>query len=240
MGERSQGCLYGTGMKLLVIEDDKKTADFIRSGLTEAGYVVDCAESGEDGGWLAREGAYDVLIVDRMLPDADGAEIVRSLRGDNVQTPALLLTAMDGIDDRVEGLNAGADDYLVKPFAFAELHARVCSLARRPPLKEVATHLQVNGLKMDILKRRVTFHCTPVELQATEFRLLEFLLRRAGQVVTRTMLLEGVWDFNFDPKTSIVETHISRLRAKLDAVSEEQLIKTIRGSGYLIDEVPHT
>lgn len=227
-------------MKLLVIEDDKKTADFIRSGLTEAGYVVDCAESGEDGGWLAREGAYDVLIVDRMLPDADGAEIVRSLRGDNVQTPALLLTAMDGIDDRVEGLNAGADDYLVKPFAFAELHARVCSLARRPPLKEVATHLQVNGLKMDILKRRVTFHGTPVELQATEFRLLEFLLRRAGQVVTRTMLLEGVWDFNFDPKTSIVETHISRLRAKLDAVSEEQLIKTIRGSGYLIDEVPHT
>ena len=227
-------------MKLLVIEDDKKTADFIRSGLSEAGYVVDCAESGEDGGWLAREGAYDVLIVDRMLPDADGAEIVRSLRGDNVQTPALLLTAMDGIDDRVEGLNAGADDYLVKPFAFAELHARVCSLARRPPLKEVATHLQVNGLKMDILKRRVTFHGTPVELQATEFRLLEFLLRRAGQVVTRTMLLEGVWDFNFDPKTSIVETHISRLRAKLDAVSEEQLIKTIRGSGYLIDEVPHT
>ena len=227
-------------MKLLVIEDDKKTADFIRSGLTEAGYVVDCAESGEDGGWLAREGAYDVLIVDRMLPDADGAEIVRSLRGDNVQTPALLLTAMDGIDDRVEGLNAGADDYLVKPFAFAELHARVCSLARRPPLKEVATHLQVNGLKMDILKRRVTFHGTPVELQATEFRLLEFLLRRAGQVVTRTMLLEGVWNFNFDPKTSIVETHISRLRAKLDAVSKEQLIKTIRGSGYLIDEVPHT
>ena len=175
-----------------------------------------------------------------MLPDADGAEIVRSLRKDNIQTPALLLTAMDGIDDRVEGLNAGADDYLVKPFAFAELHARVCSLARRPPLKEVATHLQVNGLKMDILKRRVTFHGTPVELQATEFRLLEFLLRRAGQVVTRTMLLEGVWDFNFDPKTSIVETHISRLRAKLDAVSEEQLIKTIRGSGYLIDEVPHT
>ena len=227
-------------MKLLVIEDDKKTADFIRSGLSEAGYVVDCAENGEDGGWLAREGAYDVLIVDRMLPDADGAEIVSSLRKDNIQTPALLLTAMDGIDDRVEGLNAGADDYLVKPFAFAELHARVCSLARRPPLKEVATHLQVNGLKMDILKRRVTFHGTPVELQATEFRLLEFLLRRAGQVVTRTMLLEGVWDFNFDPKTSIVETHISRLRAKLDAVSEEQLIKTIRGSGYLIDEVPHT
>lgn len=227
-------------MKLLVIEDDKKTADFIRSGLNEAGYVVDCAENGEDGGWLAREGNYDVLIVDRMLPDTDGAEIVRSLRGDNIQTPALLLTAMDGIDDRVEGLNAGADDYLVKPFAFAELHARVCSLARRPPLKEVTTHLQVNGLEMDVLKRRVTFHGTPVELQATEFRLLEFLLRRAGQVVTRTMLLEGVWDFNFDPKTSIVETHISRLRAKLDAVSNQQLIKTIRGSGYLIDEVPHT
>lgn len=227
-------------MKLLVIEDDKKTADFIRSGLSEAGYVVDCAENGEDGGWLAREGAYDVLIVDRMLPDADGAEIVSSLRKDNIQTPALLLTAMDGIDDRVGGLNAGADDYLVKPFAFAELHARVCSLARRPPLKEVATHLQVNGLKMDILKRSVTFHGTPVELQPTEFRLLEFLLRRAGQVVTHTMLLEGVWDFNFDPKTSIVETHISRLRAKLDAVSKEQVIKTIRGSGYLIDEVPHT
>lgn len=240
MGERSQGRLYRIDMKLLVIEDDKKTADFIRSGLSEAGYVVDCAENGEDGGWLAREGAYDVLIVDRMLPDADGAEIVSSLRKDNIQTPALLLTAMDGIDDRVGGLNAGADDYLVKPFAFAELHARVCSLARRPPLKEVATHLQVNGLKMDILKRSVTFHGTPVELQPTEFRLLEFLLRRAGQVVTHTMLLEGVWDFNFDPKTSIVETHISRLRAKLDAVSKEQVIKTIRGSGYLIDEVPHT
>lgn len=222
-------------MKILVLEDDAKTADFIRSGLLEHGHTVDSCASGPEGLWLATENQYDVLIIDRMLAEGDGLEVIRRLRDKSIPTPALILTAMGSIEDRVEGLNAGGDDYLVKPFAFAELYARICSLARRPPLQDSPTVLKVGDLELNLLSRRVSRGGTVIEIQATEFRLLEYLMRRAGQVVTRTMLLEGVWDFNFDPKTSIVETHISRLRAKIELEGKPPLIRTIRGAGYMID-----
>lgn len=222
-------------MKLLLIEDDRDTAAFILRGLREHGNTVDHAADGVDGLVLAQTGTYDVLVVDRMLPRLDGAALVRTLRAGGIGTPVLFLTAMGSIEDRVEGFAAGGDDYLVKPFAFAELHARVRSLARRPPLQQEVTHLRAGDLEMDLLRRRVTRGGETIELQPTEFRLLEFLLRRAGQVVTRTMLLEGVWDFHFEPRTSIVETHISRLRAKVDRGHPTALIQTVRGAGYRID-----
>lgn len=222
-------------MKLLLIEDDPEAAAFVLRGLREHGHTVDHAADGVDGLVLAQAGSYDVIVVDRMLPRLDGAALVRTLRGGGIGTPVLFLTALGSIEDRVEGFGAGGDDYLVKPFAFAELYARVRSLARRPPLQQEVTHLRVADLEMDLLRRRVTRGGEPIELQPTEFRLLEFLLRRVGQVVTRTMLLEGVWDFHFEPRTSIVETHISRLRAKVDRGFPTALIQTVRGAGYRID-----
>jgi two-component system, OmpR family, response regulator len=174
------------------------------------------------------------MVIDRMLPGTDGLSLVRILRGAGIRTPVLFLTTMGGIDDRVEGLEAGGDDYLVKPFAFSELLARLQALARRPPLAEAPTVLTVGDLVMDLLKRRVTRRGEPIELQPREFRLLEYLMRHADQVVTRTMLLEQVWDFHFDPKTSVVETHISRLRAKVDKPFDADLIHTVRGAGYAI------
>jgi two-component system OmpR family response regulator len=221
-------------MKILLVEDDAETAEFIKRGLTEAGHTVDHAADGRDGLFLASDGSYDVLVVDRMLPKLDGLGMVRALRAADVRTPALFLTARAGVGDRVEGLEAGADDYLGKPFAFAELLARLNALARRPPLTQAATVLKVGDLEMDLLKRSVTRGGQRIELQPREFRLLEYLMQRAGQVVTRTMLLEGVWDFHFDPKTSVVETHISRLRAKLDREGAPPLIHTMRGAGYCI------
>ncbi|MCO6419734.1 response regulator transcription factor [Siccirubricoccus sp. KC 17139] len=221
-------------MKILIVEDDAETAEWLRRGLTEAGHTVDHAADGRDGLFLASDGGYDVLVVDRMLPKLDGIGLVRALRAAGVKTPTLFLTARAGIGDRVEGLEAGADDYLGKPFAFAELVARLNALARRPPLSGEATVLRIADLEMDLLKRSVTRGGRRIELQPREFRLLEFLMRREGQVVTRTMLLEGVWDFHFDPKTSVVETHISRLRAKLDQEGAPPLIHTLRGAGYCI------
>ncbi|MDO9708263.1 winged helix-turn-helix domain-containing protein [Paracraurococcus lichenis] len=221
-------------MKILVVEDDAETADYVVRGLTEAGHVVDRAADGREGLFLASDGGYDVLVVDRMLPRLDGLGLVRALRAAGVRTPALFLTARAGVGDRVEGLEAGADDYLGKPFAFAELLARLNALARRPPLSAEPTVLRVADLEMDLLKRVVTRGGQRIELQPREFRLLEYLMRRAGQVVTRTMLLEGVWDFHFDPKTSVVETHISRLRAKLDRDGAPPLIHTMRGAGYCL------
>ncbi len=218
-------------MKILLVEDDAETAAFIRRGLTEAGHVVDHAADGPDGLHLAMQASHDVLVVDRMLPKLDGLGLVRALRAAGLRTPVLFLTARTGVGDRVEGLEAGADDYLGKPFAFAELMARLNALARRPPMATEATTLQVADLEMDLLRRQVARAGRRIELQPREFRLLEYLMRRAGQVVTRTMLLEGVWDFHFDPKTSVVETHISRLRAKL---GEPLLIHTMRGAGYAI------
>jgi two-component system OmpR family response regulator len=222
-------------MKLLLLEDDTETAAFVIRGLREHGHTVDHAADGVDGLIQAQTGVHDILIIDRMLPRLDGLSIVRTLRAAGLATPVLFLTAMGSIEDRVTGLGAGADDYLVKPFAFAELHARVCSLARRPPLHQVTTHLCIADLEMDLIKRRVNRAGEVIELQPTEFRLLEFLMRHAGQVVTRTMLLEGVWDFHFDPKTNIVETHVSRLRAKVDRNFPAALIHTVRGAGYRID-----
>jgi two-component system OmpR family response regulator len=219
-------------MKLLLVEDDVRSSDFIRRGLSEHGHVVDHAENGKDGLFLAASGKYDAVIVDRMLPELDGLAIVKMLRATENHVPVLFLTAMGGIDDRVEGLESGADDYLVKPFALAELVARIGALARRRPMSAVQTALEIGDLKMDLLKRSVTRGGNPIDLQPQEFKLLEYLMRSEGRIVTRTMLLENVWDFHFDPQTSVVETHISRLRAKIDKGFEIELLKTIRGAGY--------
>ncbi|MHB8530046.1 MAG: winged helix-turn-helix domain-containing protein [Caulobacteraceae bacterium] len=222
-------------MKLLLVEDDAETAAYLKRALCEAGHTVDVANAGRDGLLLAAGEPYEVIILDRMLPGIDGLAIVRTIRASKVRTPVLILTAMGGIDDRVEGLEAGGDDYLVKPFAFAELLARVNALARRPPPQEIATSLKVADLEMDLLARAVSRSGARIELQPREFQLLEYLMRHAGRVVTRTMLLESVWDFHFDPKTNIVETHISRLRGKVDK-GRRELIHTVRGAGYCLRE----
>jgi two-component system OmpR family response regulator len=219
-------------MRILLIEDDSKTADFIARGLREAGHICDVLPDGQDGLFHAIRETYDVYVIDRMLPGLDGLSIVRSMRAAGVKTPTLFLSAIAGIDDRVEGLEAGADDYLVKPFAFSELLARVNALARRPPAVAEKTVLQVADLTMDMMKRRVTRAGVEIELQPREFTLLEVLARNEGRVLTRTMLLERVWDFHFDPKTSVVETHISRLRGKIDRPFDVQLLHTIRNTGY--------
>jgi two-component system, OmpR family, response regulator len=219
-------------MKLLVIEDDERMADFILRGLKEHGHVADHAANGRDGLFLAAGEKYDALIIDRMLPELDGLSIVKMLRATGNHVPVVFLTTMGGIDDRVEGLEAGADDYLVKPFAFAELLARLAALLRRPPVSDVKTTLRIGDLEIDLLKRVVTRAGKMIELQPQEFKLLEYFMRSEGRIVTRTMLLENVWEFHFDPQTSVVETHISRLRAKIDKGFATDLLKTKRGVGY--------
>jgi two-component system OmpR family response regulator len=223
-------------MKLLLVEDDREAAAYLRKALSEAGHTVDHAGRGREGLLLAAGEPYDVIILDRMLPEVDGVAILRTIRASGVKTPVLLLTALGGIDDRVEGLEAGADDYLLKPFAFAELLARVNALARRPPTQALQTTLGVADLQLDRLTRTVTRAGLRIELQPREFQLLEYLMRHAGRVVTRTMLLESVWDFHFDPKTNIVETHMSRLRGKVDRGYATELIHTVRGAGYCLRE----
>jgi two-component system OmpR family response regulator len=219
-------------MKILLVEDDAETASYVAAGLREYGHVVDHAATGPGGLQLATGGQpHDVLIIDRMLPGLDGLAIVKAVRSAGLRAPILLLTTMDGIDDRVEGLESGADDYLIKPFAFAELLARTNALARRPA-NTVETILRVADLEMDLVKRTVTRGARKIVLQPREFQLLEYFMRNAGRVVTRTMLLEHVWDFHFDPRTNIVETHVSRLRGKVDRDFNVELIHTIRGSGY--------
>lgn len=222
-------------MKILLIEDDDQTAKFVARGLREHGHMVEHSANGRDGLFLATGGGHDVMVIDRMLPAVDGLTIVKSIRSAGIRTPVLLLTTLGGINDRVDGLEAGADDYLTKPFAFAELMARVNALARRPPMAMEATTLRIGDLELDRLKRSVVRAGRRIELQPQEFRLLEYLMRHAGQVVTRTMLLENVWEFHFDPHTSVVETHISRLRNKVDRDFDEELIRTVRGSGYVLD-----
>lgn len=219
-------------MKLLLIEDDQETAEYIMGGMKEAGHTVDHAANGRDGLFMAAGEQYDVMVVDRMLPGLDGLGIVKTIRSAAVRTPVLFLTTLGGIDDRVEGLEAGGDDYLVKPFAFAELMARVNALARRPPVMQVETTLRVADMEMDLVRRSVSRGGTRIELQPQEFKLLEYLMRHAGRVVTRTMLLENVWHFHFDPQTNVVETHISRLRSKVDRGFGAELIHTVRGAGY--------
>lgn len=221
-------------MKVLLVEDDQDTAAYIVNGLKQHGHVVDHAANGRDGLFLATEGGHDVIIADRMLPGLDGLALVKALRAANLRTPVLFLTALGGIDDRVEGLESGGDDYLVKPFAFAELLARLNALARRPPMVDVATTLKVADLEMDLIARTVTRAGRRIDLKPREFQLLEYLMRHAGQVVTRTMLLENVWDFHFDPGTNIVDTHVSRLRAKVDRGFDNELIHTVRGVGYCL------
>ena len=221
-------------MKLLVIEDDPDTADYIARGLRAQGHVVDVTANGHDGVGRATAEAYDLLIVDRMLPGLDGLALVKTARGAGLTTSVLFLTALGGVEERVEGLEAGGDDYLVKPFAFAEQAARVQALGRRPPLQAELTTLRVADLELDMVKRRVTRHGRRIDLQPREFQLLEYLMRHAGAVVTRTMLLEHVWEFHFDPKTSVVETHISRLRLKINQEGAPDMLHTVRGVGYCL------
>jgi len=223
-------------MRVLIVEDDGETADYIRHALGADGHSADHAENGDQGLSLAMSGIYDVAIVDRMLPGLDGVSLVKRLRERRSPTPVLFLTNLGGIDDRVEGLESGGDDYLVKPFALSELLARVNALLRRPATLS-QTILRTAGVDMDLLKRTVTRDGRPIDLQPREFKLLECLMRHADRVITRTMLLEMVWGFHFDPKTNIVETHISRLRAKLGSGSDQELIQTVRGSGYVIRAV---
>jgi two-component system, OmpR family, response regulator len=219
-------------MRILLIEDDEQTASYVARGLAEGGHVCDVLRNGDDGLFQATREAYDVLVVDRMIPGVDGLSLVKALRAAGVRTPAIFLTSIGGVDDRVEGLEAGGDDYLVKPFAFSELLARVNALARRPPMQKEKARLVVHDLEMDLIRRRVTRSGKSIDLQPREFTLLEVLMRNEGRIVTRTMLLERVWGFHFDPKTSVVETHISRLRAKVDKPFDVQLIHTARNTGY--------
>lgn len=221
-------------MRILVVEDDRKTADYVARGLSEAGHVCDVIMDGQDALFQAIRNAYDVLVVDRMIPNLDGLSVVKALRAANVKTPVLFLTSVGGVDDRVEGLEAGGDDYLVKPFAFSELLARVNALSRRPPVQDQKTILTVADLELDVIKRRVARRGQPIELQPREFKLLELLMRNEGRVLTRTMLLERVWDLHFDPKTSVVETHMSRLRAKIDRPFDAPLLHTVRNTGYTL------
>tara|TARA_R110000868_G_scaffold322583_3_gene583547 strand:+ start:9947 stop:10618 length:672 start_codon:yes stop_codon:yes gene_type:complete len=219
-------------MRILIVEDDREAANYIRKGLRESGHVADHAPDGEEGLEMARAAEYDVLVVDRMMPRMDGLSMVAALRGDNVRTPVLILSALGEVDDRVEGLKAGGDDYLVKPYAFAELLARVEALARRRDPDAVKTRLVVGDLEMDLLARTVVRDTEEILLQPREFRLLEFLMKHSGQVVTRTMLLEKVWDYHFDPQTNVIDVHISRLRSKIDKPFPRALLHTVRGAGY--------
>jgi len=222
-------------MKILLIEDDRE-ANYIIKALEEAGHVTHHASDGETGLAMASSMDYDVLVVDRMLPRRDGLSVIEALRTDNVATPVLILSALGEVDDRVTGLRAGGDDYLTKPYAFSELLARIEVLARRSSPAEAATSYQVGDLTLDRLSRKVDRAGEPIQLQPREFRLLEFLMKHAGQVVTRTMLLENVWDYHFDPQTNVIDVHMSRLRAKIDRGKTTPLLHTVRGAGYMIRE----
>jgi two-component system OmpR family response regulator len=221
-------------MKLLVIEDNKRVAQFVLKGLRESGHTVDHADNGRDGMFMASSERYDAIVLDRMLPGGvDGLTIVSALRTAGDRTPVLILSALSDVDERIRGLKAGGDDYLTKPFAFGELAARLDALARRAQAASVETALAVGDLRMDLLSRSVTRAGKPVELQPREFKLLEYLMRHSGQVVTRTMLLENVWDYHFDPQTNVIDVHISNLRRKIDA-GAKPLLRTIRNAGYML------
>ncbi|MBX9925906.1 MAG: response regulator transcription factor [Hyphomicrobiaceae bacterium] len=221
-------------MRVLVIEDDKETALFLSKSLKESGHAVDLAADGEAGLDMGRGGQHDVLIVDRMLPRLDGLSVIKTLRAENVRTPVLVLSALGDVDDRVKGLRAGGDDYLTKPYAYSELLARIEALARRAVPEEQQTRYIVGDLVLDRLSHRVTRGGEAIVLQPREYRLLEYLMKNAGQVVTRTMLLEHVWDYHFDPQTNVIDVHVSRLRSKIDKSFEKPLLHTVRGAGYMI------
>ena len=221
-------------MRVLLVEYDAVTREYVLGGLREAGHVVDEVDDGVDGLALALRGDYDVAVVDRMLPGLDGLSLLKAMRAANVPTPVLFLTALGGVEDRVEGLEAGADDYLVKPFAFSELSARLGAISRRPARTMETSRLNVGDLEMDLIRREVRRAGTPIELLNKEFQLLEYLMRSEGRVLSRTMLLERIWDFHFDPQTTVVETHISRLRAKIDRPFDIPLLHTIKNVGYTL------
>jgi two-component system, OmpR family, response regulator len=221
-------------MRLLVIEDDRDAADYLVKAFREVGHVADAAVDGDDGLAMALDGQYDVLIVDRMLPKRDGLALIGALRAKGMETPALILSALGQVDDRVKGLRAGGDDYLPKPYSFAELLARVEVLSRRRVGRGEETVLRVGDLELDRLSHQVHRAGDEISLQPREFRLLEYLMQHAGQVVTRTMLLENVWDYHFDPQTNVIDVHISRLRSKIDKGFSQPLLHTIRGAGYMI------
>ncbi|TMH59169.1 MAG: response regulator transcription factor [Betaproteobacteria bacterium] len=222
-------------MKVLLVEDNERVSSFVRKGLTEAGYTIDHADNGRDGMFLAAGESYDAIVMDRMLPgDIDGLGIIAALRRTGSRTPILILSALSDVDERIRGLQSGGDDYLVKPFAFGELLARLDALVRRANGGNSVTTLSVGELTMDLLSRKVTRSGKTVTLQPREFKLLEYLMRHADQVVTRTMLLEGVWDYHFDPQTNVVDVHVSKLRQKIDAGAERPLLKTIRNAGYML------
>ncbi len=224
-------------MRILVVEDDPDAAAFISKGLREAGHAVEHALDGEAGLNMARAGDFDAYVIDRMLPRLDGLSMLSRRRGDGDETPALFLSALGEVDDRVAGLKAGGDDYLVKPYAFSELIARVEALGRRRSQPaNVTTRYAVGDLEMDVITRTVRRASKKIDLQPREFRLLEYLMRHAGQVVTRTMLLENVWEYHFDPQTNVIDVHISRLRAKIDKDFDRALLKTVRGAGYTLSE----
>ena len=221
-------------MRILLIEDDKETLGYLSKALKEAGHVSDQATDGTTGAAMAAAGDYDVLVVDRMLPGRDGLSIVEGLRESGNDVPVLILSALGRVDDRVTGLRSGGDDYLAKPYAFSELLARVEVLGRRRRAGDNETAYRVGDLELDRLSHTVSRSGTPIPLQPREFRLLEYLMRHAGKVVTRTMLLENVWDYHFDPQTNVIDVHISRLRAKIDKGFDAQLLQTVRGAGYMI------
>jgi two-component system OmpR family response regulator len=222
-------------MKILLVEDNESVAGFVRKGLGEAGHVVDHANNGRDGMFLAVSESYDAIIMDRMLPGGiDGLGIIGALRKTSNSTPILILSALSDVDERIRGLQSGGDDYLVKPFAFGELMARLDALVRRSQASETETTLVLEDLALDLLSRKVTRGGKTLNLKPREFKLLEYLMRHANQVVTRTMLLENVWDYHFDPQTNVVDVHISRLRQQIDAGSERPLLKTIRNAGYML------
>jgi len=221
-------------MRLLIIEDDRESADYLVKAFREVGHVADLASDGEEGLSMADGGDYDVLVVDRMLPKRDGLSVIGSLREKGNRTPVLILSALGSVDDRIEGLRAGGDDYLAKPFAFGELVARIEALLRRGNVPEVTTRIRIADLELDLLGRKVARGGQPIDVTSKEFQLLEFLARRAGQVVTRTMLLEAVWDLHFDPQTNVIDVHISRLRAAIDKGFERPLLHTVRGAGYVL------
>ncbi len=222
-------------MNVLVIEDDLEVAEFISKGLLDNGYLVDHVADGEIGLRRAKQGQFDVMIIDRMLPRRDGLSIVQALRAADNQTPVLVLSALGEVDDRVKGLKVGADDYLAKPFAMEELQARIEVLIRRGEAGNAETRLTVGDLEMDLLAHKVTRAGQVFNLQPREYRLLEYLMKHAGQVVTRTMLLENVWDYHFDPQTNVIDVHISRLRQKIDRDFDTQLLNTVRGTGYVLN-----
>ena len=225
-------------MRILVIEDDLEVSAYISKGMKEAGHAIDTANNGKDGLFLATTETYDAMIVDRMLPELDGLTIIKTIRGAGNTTPALILSALGEVDDRVKGLRSGGDDYLVKPFAFAELLARIEILSRRQDNAGGAneTTLSAGDLELNLLSRKVTRSGKEIDLQSREFQLLEYIMRNKNQVVTRTMQLEHVWDYHFDPQTNVIDVHISRLRGKIDKGFDTKIIRTVRGAGYIIED----